>query len=217
MLKIGKIIICMCFILSETCYAINFSQPVKIGTMDFKQDGGVYISGAIYNKVQFFPENRRTFVKDDTFGDEKGIACFGKNTDDLYIYYNTEKCLNIGGNTLNNTISRNILDCVIYQIKYDRNDSVYSIYDMNTDYIIIARKINSYSRDFVKYIDTKEITKRYFGENSHVIYKNLFTQGDTIIMDYYFSGIEGRFIFKWDDNAQWFSVDRTVDNVRSGY
>ena len=28
---------------------------------------------------------------------------------------------------------------------------------------------------------------------------------------------EGRFIFKWDDNAQWFSVNKTVDNVRSGY
>lgn len=201
----------MCFIMSETCYAMQFFQPLKIGMINFKQDGGICISGAIHNSVQFFPKIRRTYVKDDIFGNEKGIARFGEGTDDLYLYYNTEKCLNIGGNALNNTISGNILDSIIYQIKYDKNDSLYSIYDMKADYIIIGRKINSYNRQFVKYIDTKEITKRYFGKNRHVIYKNLSTQDDIIIIDYYYSGISGKFYFKWDDKAKWFNVEQVIN------
>ena len=231
--KILGIILCMCFIWSETCYAIQFSQPLKIGTIDFKQGGGVSISGAASNSVQFFPGFRRRYVKDDTFGDEKGIAHFGEGTDDLYLYYNTEKCLNIGGNALNNTISEDIWDSDIYQIQYSKTSSVYPIYDMKhnhignetrfetrsvysiynmkADYIIIGREINSFSRQFVKYIDTKEITKRYFGENTHVIYKNLSTQGDTIIIDYYSSGTKGKFYFKWDDKAQWFSVKQVIN------
>lgn len=37
MTKIWGIILCMCFILSETCYAIQFSQPLKIGTIDLNK------------------------------------------------------------------------------------------------------------------------------------------------------------------------------------
>ena len=187
----------------------------------------------------FFPGFRRRYVKDDTFGDEKGIAHFGEGTDDLYLYYNMEKCLNIGGNALNNTISEDIWGSDIYQIQYSKTSSVYPIYDMKhnhignetrfetrsvysiynmkADYIIIGREINSFSRQFVKYIDTKEITKRYFSEKSYVIYKNISTQGDSLTIEYQYYGdkqiVEGEFYFKWDNNAQWFSVKQGSEKV----
>ena len=94
------------------------------------------------------------------------------------------------------------------------------IYGPEFDYLIIGKRADG---KFVKYIDTREITKRYFGWNmqgaSTAMYKDLNVQGDTLVMKYHDwkTATEGRFIFKWDDNAQWFSVDRTVDNVRSGY
>ena len=70
---------------------------------------------------------------------------------------------------------------------------------------------------FVKYINTEEITKRYFSEKSYVIYKNISTQGDSLTIEYQYYGdkqiVEGEFYFKWDNNAQWFSVKQGSEKV----
>ena len=215
----------ICLLFSGNCFAMQFSQPIEIGEAGIMQagGGGVYIDGADYNSGKFYTKYR----KDNRRGYEKGVARFGNEKDALYLHYSYREYLKIGGQDINNTMSDNILISTIYKIKSDEGITLYPIYKTygpEFDYFIIGRRADG---RFVKYIDTREITKRYFGWDvygaSPATYKNLTAQGDTLIMRYHYRNranrtiTEGRFIFKWDDNAQWFGVDRTVDNIRSGY
>ena len=225
MRKLLGLIMFVCLLFSGNCFAMQFSQPIEIGEAGIMQagGGGVYIDGADYNSGKFYTKYR----KDNTRGYEKGIARFGDGEDALYLHYSYRGYLKFGGQDINNTIEDNILISTIYKIKSNEGITLYPIYKTygpEFDYLIIGRRADG---RFVKYIDTREITKRYFGWDvygaSPATYKDLTAQGDTLIMKYHYRNranrtiTEGRFIFKWDDNAQWFGIDRTVDNVRSGY
>ena len=215
----------ICLLFSGNCFAMQFSQPIEIGEAGIMQagGGGVYIDGADYNSGKFYTKYR----KDNTRGYEKGIARFGNEQDALYIHYSYGKYLKFGGQDINNTIEDNFPSHDIYKINTNENIVIYplvKIYGPEFDYLIIGRRADG---RFIKYIDTREITKRYFGWNKYgaspATYMDLTVQGDTLIMKYHYRNranrtiTEGRFIFKWDDNAQWFGIDKTVDNVRSGY
>lgn len=215
----------ICLLFSGNCFAMQFSQPIEIGEAGIMQagGGGVYIDGADYNSGKFYTKYR----KDNTRGYEKGMARFGNEQDALYIHYSYGKYLKFGGQDINNTIEDNFPSHDIYKINTNENIVIYplvKIYGPEFDYLIIGRRADG---RFIKYIDTREITKRYFGWNKYgaspATYMDLTVQGDTLIMKYHYRNranrtiTEGRFIFKWDDNAQWFGIDKTVDNVRSGY
>ena len=219
------LVICIYLLFSGNCFAMQFFQPIEIGEAGIMQagGGGVYIDGADYNSGKFYTKYR----KDNTRGYEKGIARFGNEQDALYIHYSYGKYLKFGGQDINNTIEDNFPSHDIYKINTNENIVIYplvKIYGPEFDYLIIGRRADG---RFIKYIDTREITKRYFGWDKHgaspATYMDLTVQGDTLIMKYHYRNranrtiTEGRFIFKWDDNAQWFGIDRTVDNVRSGY
>ena len=114
----------------------------------------------------------------------------------------------------------------IYKINTNENIVIYplvKIYGPEFDYLIIGKRADD---RFVKYIDTREITKRYFGWNgesaSPVMYRNLSVKNDTLIIEYQRYGnkqrIQGKFYFKWDDKAQWFGIAQGKEEVvRSGY
>ena len=225
MRKFWGLIMFVCLLFSGNCFAMQFSQPIEIGEAGIMQagGGGVYIDGADYNSGKFYTKYR----KDNTRGYEKGIARFGNEQDALYIHYSYGKYLKFGGQDINNTIEDNFPSHDIYKINTNENIVIYplvKIYGPEFDYLIIGRRADG---RFIKYIDTREITKRYFGWNKYgaspATYMDLTVQGDTLIMKYHYRNranrtiTEGRFIFKWDDNAQWFGIDKTVDNVRSGY
>ena len=74
---------------------------------------------------------------------------------------------------------------------------------------------------FVKYFDTADISKRYFGSHWGVYYKKISVRGDTITI-YYDRTISsssfnptkveesGEFRFRWDETAKWFSIEQMV-------
>ena len=74
---------------------------------------------------------------------------------------------------------------------------------------------------FVKYFDTTDISKRYFGSHWGVYYKKIVVRGDTITI-YYDRTISsssfnptkveesGEFRFRWDETAKWFSIEQMV-------
>ena len=217
------LILCVCLLFSGNCFAMQFSQPVEIGGISVMQagGGGVCVDEADYNDGKFYTK----YKKDNTRGYGEGIAGFGKGKDIIYVHYdyNVYEGFYFGGKDKNNTIKDDFPCYDIYKINTNEGITIYPLYKSygpEFDYLIIGKRADG---KFVKYIDTREITKRYFGWNMHgaspTMYKDLSVQGDTLVMKYHDwkTATEGRFIFKWDDNAQWFSVDRTVDNVRSGY
>ena len=81
-------------------------------------------------------------------------------------------------------------------------------------YILIGCQFDG---KFVKYIDTTKITKRYYiwdrSGASPIFYKRITVRGDAITISYmaHRSNINlGEFRFKWDNKAQWFSVEQAV-------
>ena len=216
MRKILGLMMFICLLFSGNCFAMQFLQPIEIGAVGIMQSGGggVSIDGADYNSGKFYTKYR----KDNTRGYEKGIARFGDGEDALYLHYSYRGYLKFGGQDINNTIEDNILISTIYKIKSNEGITLYPIYKTygpEFDYLIIGRRADG---RFVKYIDTREITKRYFGWNgnsvSPIVYLDIYTQGDTLILPYYhLKNIKskGKFHFKWDNKAQWFSVEQIIN------
>lgn len=225
MKQIFGLVLCVCLLFSGKCFAMQFSQPVEIGGAGYMQagGGGVYIDGADYNSGKFYTEYR----KDNTWGYEKGVARFGNGEDALYLHYSWQEYLKFGGKDINNTVSDSFISFEVFKINTNEGITIYPLYKVygpEFDYLVIGRQADG---KFVKYIDTRELTRRYFGWNgkgaSPATYFDLSAQGDILVMKYNYHNrssrtiTEGKFYFKWDDNAQWFGVDKTIDNVRSGY
>ena len=88
-------------------------------------------------------------------------------------------------------------------------------YGPEKDFTIIGRQKNG---KFVKYINTVDITNRYFGCGKHgaspIVYTNLQSVGNTLVVSYATGGFPkktiGEFRFKWDDKAQWFGVEQVA-------
>lgn len=215
MWKFLGMILCMCFLFSGNCFAMQFSQPVKIGgiCVDQSSKQGVLIENASYNNGDYYTKAKKD--NRSTYG--KGMARFGNGEDALYVHYNYYTDFGkfyFGGKDKQNTIvPPNVLTIYdIFRINTDKKITIYPLrkfYSAESDYIIIGRRADN---KFVKYIDTEELTKRYFGEKNLVQYRDLFSQDNTLIMRYRYHNenniIEGNFYFKWDDKAQWFSVDK---------
>lgn len=215
MKKLLTLIFCICFLLSGNCLAMHFSQPEEIGLTGNLQvyKVGIKVDGATYNTGNYYTGNKVLKNKNKD-GYEKGVAQYGKGEDALYLHYNMNTgLLNFGGKDVENTIQNRYPITYIYRINSNEDLTLYPLYNTygpELNYIIIGRRADG---RFVKYIDTNEITQRYFGlgEKSYLIgYRNLSTQGDTLIVEYQRPGnnyyIRGTFQFKWDENAQWFSV-----------
>ena len=217
MKKLFGLVLGICFLFSGNCLAMQFFQPEEIGLTGNVQVNrvGIKIDGATYNTGSYYTGNK--VLKDrNTEGYEKGVAQYGKNENALYLHYNMHTgLLNFGGKNIANTIENRYPITYIYRINSDEGITLYPLYNTygpELNYIIIGRRDDG---KFVKYIDTNEITKRYFGleEKSYLIaYRNLSTQGNTLIVEYQRPGnncyIRGMFWFKWDEKAQWFGVEQ---------
>ena len=206
----------ICLLFSGNCFAMQFSQPVEIGRISTVR-GGVTIVNATYNDGNYW----REFDKNNTKSYEKGMAGFGTGNDMIYVHYDLYEGFYFGGKDKNNTIEDSFQSYDIYKVNTNENIVIYplvKIYGPEFDYLIIGRRADG---RFVKYIDTREITKRYFGWNgesaSPVMYRNLSVQNDTLTMEYQRYGnkqrIQGKFYFKWDDKAQWFGIKQGSEKV----
>ena len=210
-----------CMIYSGTVFAMQFYQMEKIGSIGVSQrNGGIRIDNFIYNSGKYFNK----YDKNNTTSYDKGFAKFGKGDEALYIYYNSYQKepsrMRVGTEDVNNTIVMNMLWDSLFRVKASNGKVFYCInfaYGPDSQWCIVGCHSNG---KFVKYIDTEEISKRYFGITTtqtgapFVIYNKLRCDGDTIFIEYTSAhrdeGIKGEFRFKWDEAAQWFSIEQVA-------
>ena len=217
MKKIFSLIAFM-MLISSTCLAMTFSQPVKIGGgVTWSQAGGFLVNGAINNKVEknFYRGGRIT----ERFS--KGVAQFGNENEIVYEHYDYEKYKTrvlIGGENISNTFSiEGIENYLIYSIRNDSNIKMYMILlgnDVHWEdgYIIFGKRADG---RFVKYFDTYELRKKYFGD-ADITFGDIIFDKDKITIFYESKTSShrytkiGEFRFKWDEAAQWFGIEQVV-------
>lgn len=183
-----------------------------------KGAGGISVENASSNNGDYF--NKYPYNKGNNLTYGKGIARFGNGEDALYLHYDMyatpNYTTNLGGKNINNTISMRIFCDVVYKVTSDEGITLYPIrfiYSSDSIYNIIGRRKDGV---WVKYIDADKISKTYFGKDASsigVIGDPLICQGDTLILKYRkrrSRNAEGEFRFKWDEVAQWFSVEQVI-------
>lgn len=220
------------FMIASDGLAMTFSQPIEIGKVDVPlQRGGwgLNIEGAVQNSGNYY----RKFIKDST-GYDRGVAQFGNGADALYFHYdygtvfdsknplNPEKYFRLGSKDISNTIGITLGHFgKILKIKTDQFATFYSIrFSYCTSHLhIIGKDKNG---KWIRYIDSKKINDKYFNgkdaykEDGGVIYDQPICRDDSIVVVYrrwHWKGMseaEGEFRFKWDDKAQWFSVEQVI-------
>ena len=199
---------------------MQFSQPVKIGNfyVQIQRPTGFYIEGATSNNG-----TRYTKVAPYTndYGYDKGVAIFGNGNDVIYVHYNysADAPEKFGDKNISNTIDIHIgHGGDIFQIKTNSGMVFYYIsfgYKYGFFYIIGKRQDGKW----IKYIYSPDIDDRYFGKNlywsdapMYVPFQGatLSCQNDTIIIPYHIlkTNSKGEMRFKWDEKAQWFSVEQ---------
>ena len=215
-------------LISNSAAAMNFSQPVEIGTVGFPVQApyhGFIIYGATSNTGTPYNETDFTYKGKPLQTYTKGVATFGGGNDALFCEYdfNTtdfNNAMKFGGKN-EYVLSRSGTDKDISKIETDSEFTFYVVYHNYcvSHLNIIGKKKGG---QWMNYIDSKNISKIYFDgkdsykENGGVIYKKPISEGDTIIIPYYRwhwqgdSEIEGEIRLKWDDAAQWFSIDKII-------
>ena len=171
-----------------------------------------FVRGDYFTKYR--PDNKSSYGR--------GIARFGTGKDSLYVHYdayrNDNNKILVGGESQANAFPVMYLTQDVYKVTSNENIVLYPLvffYGSERDYTIVGT--NS-SGKFVKYIDTTDITNRYFGGNnsgvSPIAYTDLKVTNDTLVI--YYSSTRslkntlGEFRFKWDNRAQWFGVERVI-------
>lgn len=214
--------------ISSNCFAMIFSQPIKLGSIFNTPAGGFTFEGASQNNGSLYKFSK--WQNETVYG--KGIARFGNGSDALYFHYDESSPygLNAQGQKCNaefgdisgkNTFSFWIREqsYIIEQIKTNEDITLYiltrSAWGVDyTNYILIGRRKDGI---FVKYFETDDIRQQYFGKSGREgripFVRNVSCSGDTIIIGYERYGKSGsfkagEFRFKWDDKAQWFGVEQ---------
>ena len=224
----------MWIIFSADCFAMTFSQPVKIGEVILPPMGFFDLKGYSYHDGTLCKEKGYERLKLY----EKGIARFGEGKDALYFHYDVNKKVKIpdsnyygamsrfGSQDVKNAVQVWIgIPTIIWKIKTDSDITFYMLEHgdasglVGTSHTLIGKRKDG---SFVEYFYTYEVKRRYFDKK---IRRNLisdewgkyFFDEDTIILRYgkymgYNNDLElfGEFRFKWDDAAQWFGIEQVV-------
>ena len=227
MIKIITCILTMILLMfSQVTFAMNMSSMNKVGEVFRLPDCGIVINIALSNHGKQLMNNGKEWkVNGGKTVWESGIASFGNTDHPLYLTYNTGVA---GGKTyfsdLNKT--KRILQYVavrtdIYTVKNDNNIVLYFLeaveqYNWGPHRYILC----GYRQDgkFVVYFDTNDIIKNYDisnGDNKYLSLKPI-SNGNSIKIVYNVhhnrrdNTNDGELIFKWDESAQWFSVDHVI-------
>lgn len=218
--RVLGLIVGICMLAGSSCFAMQFSPVEEMGEAGVSQagrsGGGMVIINATHNTGDYYITNTYNAHNTQSYG--KGVATFGDGDDALYMHYNMydHTPTVMGGKNIHNTIQWRFLIGYISRIRTDEGITLYAIqntYGPEFDYLILGRRADGI---WVKYLDTREITDRYWSWNGQgappTAYRNLRTEGDTVIMEYrHWSDQEkGEFRFRWDENAQWFGIEQIV-------
>ena len=206
------LILAALIIFSSSCFAMTFSQPVKIGVVsDYGIVGGGYeFNNAVNNSgILYDWQNRKCY--------KNGVATFGNGNDLIYFHYNNDKKIrSYGGKSLKNTFElTQAYGCEFTQIKTNEGITFYMVQENDFDiigkkYVLLGRKKDG---NFIKYFDTASISKKYFGKefSRDFYYENCLYDKDTVRIQFQLrNGTNGEFRFKWDEKAQWFGIEQVV-------
>lgn len=203
---------------------MQFSQPVEIGGFGWSNlHGGVVITGASY--VSETPIKHGKSVARWEYS--KGTARFGDGKEAVYLHYAQRTNFRIGSNDINGTLVYNDMWATILKVSAKNGYTMYflkKLFDApapSYHYILIGQRPDG---KWVKYFNTEDLCKQYFGKSKNVSIQKVTSNGDSIILKYarsthpsyamagYFYEKEadefGEFRFKWDEKAQWFSVEK---------
>ena len=221
----------MLLMVASNCFAMTFSQPVKIGEVTLPPMG--------FFEITKSDENKGTLCTDAAYKHlnlyEKGVARFGKGSDALYFHYDATKQVNVpnskypeifskfGSSDVKNTVQDVPgIPTFIWIIKTDTDMTFYMIeHGSAAGFGSTCSLIGKNKKGtFVKYFDTYKVKDQYLGEKNHRGISdewNKFSFRDNTIIIRYgkygrynaFDAI-GEFRFKWDDAAQWFGIEQIV-------
>lgn len=202
--------------ISPNCFAMTFSQPVKIGEVSYNAapNGGVEIVGATNIKNYSTVKNSRYYGK--------GIARFGNS---LYLYFNdeyfrqnfngyttelTKKVSRFGGTDVKNSVPIFTLEgkTDIYQIKNDGGIELYLAQTETGGGGTIQVFGTTKEGKWVKYFDVRDARKSFGIPRSSYV-DDFFVVDDEIILQIAPGRREqdSELRYKWDDKAQWFGVE----------
>ena len=215
---------------------VNLSQPVKIGTIVASNIGGfAFRDGKIDNNGILSPYGRRNAY--DTgiakFTSDSDELYFHYKMGDWQ--KKIQGYMNFGDKKINNTVKVNLMFAHVFKIIGNDNLKFYLIqdsYDLREEAIYTLIGKNSQGK-WVKYFDTGSVGISYFGtggKNSTSSFGNSGIQwglafynpeikNNMIVIRYdrnkqrqplgrNNADERGEFRFKWDDKAQWFSVEQ---------
>lgn len=215
----------MLLMIASNCLAMTFSQPVAIGSITLINSPGFSFKDVSFNNGIKI-ESRRS---GQYFS--QGVARFGNGNEALFFHYKqgtrekryTDMITAFGSEDIRNTVNISIKMPSIFKIDSDKGMTFYLIYDgydlaEEYRYTLIGKKKDG---TFVEYFDTDKIRKRYFGQQwQGICFKSFEVKGDAIRINYQ-RNLDGRvmgrtadengeFRFKWDEVAQWLSVEKIV-------
>ena len=231
-LELKRIILLMSalFVFSANCFAMTLSQPQKIGQIRYVNLPGFDLSDATSNNGEQMHLEGNRWRGLGLCVYKNGIARFGSDSNALYFHYRQgtiEKKYNdtlmaFGASDIRNTVNIDILCPYIFKINTNEGSAFYLLddgYDPEGRITLIGRGKDG---RWVKYFETYSIKKTYFGGQSYGVcfYQPAVIDNAIIIRyDRNFDGRnlqrndideQGEFRFKWDDKAQWFSVEQVV-------
>ena len=232
MKKIFVAVVLSVLFVAQTALAMTFSQPIPLGSVGGTPQGGFEIRGASYNNGTSFQNGKL----DKQWGKlyEKGIARFGKGDDALYMHYDCSPNRSrsykdayspkFGDKNSTKTVALGAGEGESVFVSLVRSDSGQTFYWLyysgcvggTERYVLLAVMPDG---KFAKMIDTNSVVESYLGANRHnmrgIYLAEAFFEGDTIIIPYtdFDATLKkrvpvGEFRFKWDDAAQWFSVEQ---------
>ena len=215
MLKVIPILAIL-FSICQNCFAMNFSEFVKLGGTSYPP-WGIEIKNATSNTGTPKKVNAGSKEKVNWHTvHENGIAQFGNGDDSIYCHYSSPSAMEsyFGDKDKSNAIEieEELYGTSISQIKNDSDAKIYLLHSggaSSQSYICLGKKNDV---TWVKYFDTRKIAKKYF--NAWAIISDAILENDTLVIGYHTRGTRenrssqrGEFRFKWDDAAQWFSVE----------
>lgn len=207
-------------LMSNTTFAMIFSQPVevgRIGNFDQCPYRGFEIERFSHNDgTQYIP------APDYQYKDKvvyvKGTARFGDGEDALYCNYNfvnpAQASKKFGGKN-QYVYTADFFYRDISKITTDKKITLYYLdYSYKYTYFAVIGRFSD--GKWVKFFDSESLNDKYFGKNNLPHYNKLKCTGNTLIISYkqgYPSKNKeniGEFRFKWDEAAQWFGVEQVI-------
>lgn len=227
----------MLIIIAYPVCAMEFSAPIYLGSISTDPSGAFYFKGDVRNNGQPYnvPSRRDTV----SYEKGVAVFGYGNNNLYCYYDYSVLRhkwkhntvplgshILSFGDEDRNAAVG---LDNFEYGYDvYVTNLSNKSIYILKsnpyissgTNIIVLGKQQNG---KFVKYIDCDDINERYFGLKRNEYgttmgkgtpyYHKFYISDDAIVIEYKITNyniVAGKFILRWDENAQWFSIKQVV-------